>query len=152
MTATAISGRGGRDTYRVAVEVGLLLTTEELGLGSGLGSGLLPPPLLPPLELLAHWASGGGAVLSESMVTSGPRSGNMRSLPSMVEQPLPTLATNMAGRELMGSEAPRFFLEAPPLMVTTAQFMYISRLPTLLNQDQAKTASPEGVSAGMTKG
>ena len=69
----------------------------------------------------------------------------MTSLPSSVAQPLPTLATNMGGRLARESDALRFL---PPVTVMAAQFMYISRLPTLLNQVQAKSISPEGVSSG----
>lgn len=39
----------------------------------------------------------------------------------------------------------------PPVMVTTAQFIYISRLPILLNHVQAKSAAPEGAEGGMAK-
>jgi hypothetical protein len=47
---------------------------------------------------------------------------------------LAKLATNMDGREPMEFD--------PPEIDTFAQFMYISRLPTLLNQVQAMMAAP----------
>lgn len=89
--------------------------------------------------------------------TSGPAWGNCRSTPSVVVQPppaVPTLAMKMPG--LVEYAAARRwkrlrFLEAPPVRVTAAQFMYISRLPIWLNQVQASTASPAGASAGMVK-
>lgn len=37
------------------------------------------------------------------------------------------------------------------MRVTGAQFMYISRFPTLLNQVQASVALPDGRSVGMVK-
>ena len=71
-------------------------------------------------------------------------------MPAAVEHPFPTLATKMlgppsaralsfeystsssVGSVLLPNLNPRF--EAPLPIVTTAQFMYISRFPKLLNQ------------------
>lgn len=56
---------------------------------------------------------------------------------------LARLATNIPGRESIEPE--------PPEIETLAQFMYISRLPTLLNHVQAMTAAPLLTSAGILK-
>lgn len=119
--------------------VGLVAALDVVGAGAGAGELPLPPPE-------AHLPTG-GEMPEESLLMSDPGLGKSRSLPSLVEQPFPTFATNMAGRLL---RALVFLLELPE-MLTVAQFMYISRLPTLLNQVQAKRASPEGVSLGILK-
>ena len=75
------------------------------------------------------------------------------------------LATNMAGKE--GASRPASsgmaaksvslrgtssrLLEPPPVTLMEAQFMYISRLPTLLNQVQARVYAPGLMPAGMAK-
>jgi hypothetical protein len=76
------------------------------------------------------------SVLSQSMVvlplptTVGPGFLNlMASTPSGTVHPLPELARNMVGR----ASKPAFDVSDPPI-VTVAHFMYISRLPLLLNQ------------------
>lgn len=92
----------------------------------------------------------GATALELDMVTSVPGSGNMTSASWVTAQPLPalpTLATNMSGR-LLRAEAR---LAEEPVILTAAQFMYISRLPVLLNHVQAKIASPAGVSLGTVK-
>ena len=77
-------------------------------------------------------------------VTSGPGSGNVVSVLSIVVQPFPRLATKSDGRE--EKEVPARLLArlllADPVMVTDAQSMYISLLPTSLNQVQANIAAP----------
>jgi hypothetical protein len=93
--------------------------------------------------------------------TSGPASGKLTSSLSMVVHPPgpSTLAMKIGGRELYAvsaretiiSRAWERLLVEPPAMVTWAQFMYISRLPILLNQVQASKASPEGASEGIVK-
>jgi hypothetical protein len=132
----------------------------ELGLALELGEDELEPEpelelgLVPELEedepVEPHDPLGALVPLLLFSVTSaaGPGSGNLTSFVSTVAHPLLTFATNIFGRaaKATGSAAP-----APALMVTLAQFMYISRLPTLLNQVQAKTAGPAGVSAGTAK-
>ena len=84
-------------------------------------------------------------------VTSGPGSGNVVSVPSIVVQPFPRLATKSDGREEK-KILPQSLLARLPLadavMVTDAQSMYISRLPTSLNQVQANIAAPWGASQG----
>ena len=86
-------------------------------------------------------------------VTSGPGSGNVVSVPSIVVQPFPRLATKSDGRE--EKRVPASLLARLPLadavMVTDAQSMYISRLPTSLNQVQANIAAPWGASEGTLK-
>jgi hypothetical protein len=92
----------------------------------------------------------GGVVPKLLTVISGPGSGNSRSMDSRVLQPLPTLATKASGREL--NEMSTGPDPDPALMVTLAQFIYISRLPTVLNHVQENTAGPVGVSLGTVKG
>jgi len=72
----------------------------------------------------------GAAALELLLSTFGPGLGISMSTLSTVVHPLPTLATNMSGYELSP--------EPPPVISTEAQFMYISLLPILLNQDQPK--------------
>ena len=74
-----------------------------------------------------------------------------------------TLATNMAGKEGVlrpessGIAAKSVSLRAvsllldPPVTLTDAQFMYISRLPTLLNQVHARVYAPGAMPAGIEK-
>jgi hypothetical protein len=75
-------------------------------------------------------------------------------------------ATNISGRELKKAwsrsmswvilrasiSCSSLLLEDPDVMVIGAQFMYISRLPILLNQVHAMTAVPVGRSVGTVKG
>ena len=86
-------------------------------------------------------------------VTSGPGSGNVVSVPSIVVQPFPRLATKSDGREEKGvlARLPARLPLADAVMVTDAQSMYISRLPTSLNQVQANIAAPWGASEGTLK-
>jgi hypothetical protein len=63
------------------------------------GAAPVSPPPLPPPPALPQLPSG-AEVLEESSVTSGPGLGNLTSVPSAVEHPLPTLATRIAGRLL----------------------------------------------------
>lgn len=111
----------------------------------------LDPDADPDPSAVAAQFPVGGAVLLDLLVTSGPGLGYMTSDPSSVPQPLPTLATKTLGRLLKGTEPSRFnFLE--PAILMTAQFMYISRLPTLFCHVQAKSALlAAGVSDGMVK-
>jgi len=96
-----------------------------------------------------------------------PGSGKARSCESWVVQVVAGIfATNILGRELkaawsrsmswvmlraMSSSSSALRLEEPAVIVTGAQFMYISRLPTLLNQVQAKVAVPVGRLVGTVK-
>ena len=92
-----------------------------------------------------------GAAPEPAFCRPGPGSGNSKSALSTVLQPLPIFATNMAGKEasrlpkmesLVASYSvllvSRLTLEPPPVTVIGAQFMYISRLPILLNQVHAR--------------
>ena len=135
----------------VVKPVGATGATTEAGVVTETGAALVVArvlPLLlsvPPLELSeAGQVPVGSLVPVLSLVTSGPGSGNRRSKVSRVLQPLPALATNISGR----AEKATSGVPEPAVMVTLAQFMYISRFPILLNQVQAKTALPAGVSAG----
>jgi hypothetical protein len=68
----------------------------------------------------------GDAAFGDEFDTSFPGFGNSRSLEATELQPLPTFALKTSGYE-PSPEPPL------PVIVTDAQFMYISRLPMLLN-------------------
>lgn len=99
--------------------------------GGGTRGGAEP---LPPFGPSDPQLPVGGSLFSLTFVTSGPGSGKSRSTVSRLVHPFPVLARKMFGRLLNGIDAD----PPPPVMVTVAQFMYISRTPTLLNQVQAK--------------
>ncbi len=110
-----------------------------------------PDPDAPHLEPL-------GAVSAPvpNFSTEAPGSGNCTSAESTVSQSLVGIfALNIAGKDAVArpesSEAPRvssrvaaLFFE-PPLTLIDAQFMYISRLPILLNQVQARVYDPGAI-------
>lgn len=91
------------------------------------------------------------ALLALAISTDAPGSGNLTSAPSaVVQSETGIFATNMAGNEAVArpESSPTAYsrvslsgvsllLEAPVTLME-AQFMYISRLPTLLNQVQAR--------------
>lgn len=92
--------------------------------------------------------------------TEVPGSGNCTSAESTVVQSVAGMfALNMAGKDAESRSdssgianvslrgASRFW--DPPLTLTDAQFMYISRLPILLNQVQAKVYDPGVIPWGM---
>lgn len=110
------------------------------GLGAGAGAG--EPPAAAPHSPETEPAS-------PLPVTSGPGSGKAATFVSPTLQVfVPMFATNIAGRLENGTAG------EPPLpfwMSTAKQFMYISRLPTLLNQVHAPSAVPVGASAGTVK-
>ena len=94
--------------------------------------------------------------------TEVPGSGNCTSAESTVVQSVAGMfALNMAGKDAesrsdssgMAKVSLRLasrFLD-PPLTLTDAQFMYISRLPILLNQVQARVYGPGVIPSGMEK-
>lgn len=110
------------------------------------------------------------AVLADAQLPTGPASepdertstlwpglSNLRSVLSFVLHPFPMLATNISGKALYApmslfSSCVSFvliaFMAFGPVNVTGAQFMYISRFPTLLNHVQASTAFPGGRFSG----
>ena len=108
-------------------------------------------------ELLAtpHLGPVGGAktfaLLALAFSTDAPGLGNLTSVPcAVVQSDTGIFATNMAGKEAVArSESSRIayasvplreisrLLEAPVTWIE-AQFMYISRLPTLLNHVHAR--------------
>lgn len=114
--------------------------------------GLAPDPFPEPDPDVAPQAPVGGADLVLFTSTSGPGFGKMTSEDSTVVQPLPMLAVKIVGRLEKESDGPRLAILMPlppPPTVTTAQFMYISRFPIVLNHVQANTASSvRGVSLG----
>lgn len=104
-------------------------------------------------------------VANPSCSTESPGSGKRTSVESTVVQPLPILARNMFGSasyaavsrfttrvSFCAAASSSLRLEEELLVsVTGAQFMYISRLPILLNQVQAKVADPVGRDVGTVK-
>lgn len=103
-----------------------------------------------------------GGVRAEvpNLSTEVPGSGNCTSAESTVSQSVVGMfALNMAGKdEAARSESlgkPRVSLRLsalffdPPLTLIDAQFIYISRLPILLNQVQAKVYDPGVMPSGM---
>ena len=76
---------------------------------------------------------GGVSALVPNLSTDVPGSGNCTSAESTVSQSVVGMfALNMAGKDAVA-----LFFD-PPLTLIDAQFMYISRLPILLNHVQAK--------------
>ena len=103
---------------------------------------------------------GGVRALVPSFSTEAPGSGNCTSAESTVSQSLVGMfALNIAGKDAVArsdnSGMPRVSLRVaalffdPPLTLIEAQFMYISRLPILLNQVQAKVYDPGVIPSGM---
>ena len=102
----------------------------------------------PPATTLQLGPVGAVSVPEPSFSTEAPGSGNSTSAESTVSQSLVGMfALNMPGKDdvvrLESSGMPRVSLRVaallfdPPLTLMDAQFMYISRLPILLNQVQA---------------
>jgi len=114
----------------------------ELGVD---GATATPLPVPAPAEQPAGAFK--GKFNGESVVAYLPGFGKLRLKFSVVAHPpdtLPILAVNICGRVLRVSCVP-----CEPVMVAGKQFMYISRLPILLNQVQAIIALPLGASAGI---
>ena len=87
---------------------------------------------------------GGVSALVPNLSTDVPGSGNCTSAESTVSQSVVgMLALNMAGKDTVA-----LFFD-PPLTLIDAQFMYISRLPILLNHVQAKVYDPGVIPSGM---
>jgi hypothetical protein len=95
------------------------------------------------------------AVANPSCSTESPGFGKRRSVESTVRQPFPMFAVNISGRasnaEVSRASNSSLLLDDDPVRVTGAQFMYISRLPTLLNQVHARVALPVGTVSGILK-
>jgi hypothetical protein len=106
------------------------------------GGDALDPLLPPPLGQVPVGAFK-GKFKGASVVTYLPGSGNWRLVVSVVPHPLPMLAVNIEGRLSIWP--------VPPEMATLAQFMYISRLPMLLNHVHASVAAPLLTSWGIVK-
>lgn len=114
----------------------------------------LEPALEPPAAAWHPLPTGAAKALGLLFTTRlGPGSGSCTSLLPTVVHWFPILAKKIGGRsEKAVSRGPRAFrLELPPAIVTLAQFMYISRFPSLLNQLQAKSAAPDAASDGIVK-
>ena len=134
------------------------VATDVAGDGEATGAGLLLPDAepepdpddSPPIPLTAWQVPLMVPVAVDEPVTSGPGFGNTTFVLSTTVHPLPMFATKISGRAEKATAGAARFLD-PPAIVTEAQFMYISRLPMLLNQVQAKTAGPAGVSEGTVK-
>lgn len=135
--------------------------------GAAAGAAAPEAPELPALEASVpdeapdelpdapHLGPVGGdkasALLALAISTDCPGSGNLTSAPSAVVQSVAGIfATNMSGNEAVArpessgiayssvSLKEVSLLLEPPVTLMEAQFMYISRLPTLLNQVQAR--------------
>lgn len=103
---------------------------------------------------------GGVSVPDPNFSTEAPGSGNCKSAESTVVQSVAGMfALNMAGKDAVArsesSGMPRASLRVvslffdPPLTLIDAQFMYISRLPILLNQVQANVYDPGVIPSGI---
>ena len=103
---------------------------------------------------------GGVSVPDPNLSTEAPGSGNWTSAESTVVQSVVGMfALNIAGNDAVArsesSEKPRVSLRVvslffdPPLTFIDAQFMYISRLPILLNQVQANVYDPGVIPSGI---
>ena len=140
MSAEDVLSTGAVDDAAAELSAGAVAALPDAEEKSPIPATCLQVPVTPP-----------GVFVTS--VTSGPGSGNVVSVPSIVVQPFPRLATKSDGREEKGVLA-RFLarlLLPDPVMVTDAQSMYISRLPTSLNQVQANIAAPVGASEGIWK-
>ncbi len=102
-----------------------------------------------PIPLTALQVPMTSLALVETFLRSGPVSVKVTSADAYVSQPFLRLATKMEGRE--ENEVLARLVLPDPETVTDAQFMYISRLPRLLNQVHEKRAAPEGESDGILK-
>ena len=120
------------------------------------------------LPAATHLGPVGGAktfaLLALAFSTDAPGFGNFTSAPcAVVQSDTGMFATNMAGKEAVArseSSATAYpsvwlrrvslLLEAPVTLIE-AQFMYISRLPTLLNHVHARVYAPGAMPAGIEK-
>lgn len=111
-----------------------------------------PPDDEPPVATAPAHPEMVETVPEPILVTAVPGLGNPRSEPSAaLQEAVAMLATNMLGRaskvawsRSMSMVALPSRFAVPEPIVIGAQFMYISRLPTLLNHVQARVASPAG--------
>ena len=134
-TAGALLGAGAAETELAPAAK----TPPELE-----GCGAEAPDVLPdepePAAAAPHLGPVGGSFLADCSRFADPGFGKARSPPSCVVQSVAgMLATNMSGNEVSRSviSCSSLFFE-PPVTVTGAQFMYISRLPILLNHVHAR--------------
>lgn len=105
------------------------------------GAAPLSPPAPVPVpvpvgpELGPQLPTGGAVFALFPYVTSPPGLGKITSVPAAVEHPLPMFAWKSGVPAARGDKCMRLRINLrPPEIVTTAQFMYISRLPCWLNQ------------------
>lgn len=107
------------------------------------------PELPDELPAAPHFGPvGGTGALAPNLSTDWPGSGKATSsLCGVVQSVTGTLATNMSGKEAARDVRSLGF--EPPVTVTGAQFMYISRLPTLLNHVHASVYCPGLMPSGM---
>ena len=96
---------------------------QPLGIASGKLEKVDTGYLVEGSLVVTYWPGLGNCTLTDAVVSQ---------LPDTL---VPRFATNKSGRPAIAVSS-----EAPPLMSTAAQFMYISRLPTLLNHVQASVA------------
>ena len=115
--------------------------------GAAVGPAAFPAPA-PSLVMAAHpalTAKVEARAVLKGVSTESPGDGKMKSTDSGMEHcSRGRLATNMSGKLLKTDMS-----LAPPVTVMGAQFMYISRLPILLNQVHARLYSPLAMPLGM---
>ena len=155
-------GAGEEDFSLLSPPLALLLVLAGSGAEVEVGEeppapGLIasPPNLGWPEQASSPWD---WSSFSWDSWTLGPGLGKRMALLSLVVQPL-ILATNMGGylelSRLKKSRWPRsssrFLPEPPPETLIGAQFIYISRSPTRLNQVQERVYLPVGISVGIVK-
>lgn len=136
---------------------------EEAG-EAALGEAPDAPDDVPDDPAAPHLGPVGGAKLGEgdAVSTDDPGSGNLVSwLEGVVQSVVGIFAMNISGKEAAArsdssgmlyssislSEVSRLF--EPAVILTFAQFMYISRLPILLNHVQARVYVPAAIPCGM---
>jgi len=99
------------------------------------------------VAVFPHTSGSAAKAVDATVSTESPGSGNTMSLLSgVLHCVLGRLAMNMSGSLLKA-----VLSLAPPVIVMGAQFIYISRLPILLNHVHASVDSPLGTSLGMLK-
>ena len=163
-----------------ATEGAAAATEGEAAAAGAAGAAAPEAPELPALEASVpeeeldelpdapHLGPVGGvktfALLALAISTDCPGSGNLTSAPSAVVQSVAGMfAMNMSGKEAVPrSESSGIayssvslrevsLLLEPPVTLIEAQFMYISRLPTLLNQVHARVYAPGAMPVGIEK-
>lgn len=136
MTVVVAVGGGATTVVVVVVAVGCPIRTGFVILGTGITTFEPQLPKGTPFPVPVTWRPGLGKVIST---------------PSAVVQVSAPMFLMFALR-ISGRELKKVLLPAEPVIFTGAHLIYISRLPILLNQVHATTASPAGRSDGTLNG